>query len=193
AETQAKEEFVRRWTQELSPATVWDLGSNTGRYARIAAESGAQTLAMDADDTVVDAMYDELNTAGATNITPLVMNLADPSPALGWAHEERPSLADRGPADLVLCLGLVHHLRYTHMLPLEKQLSFLARIARHVILEWIPPEDPNVRTLAVGSRATFPYSRDLLISAITPHFQLRETRVLGPSGREVLFLSRGGE
>ncbi len=193
AETREKEDTVRQWTQALSPATVWDLGSNTGRYARIAAEGGAQTLAMDADDAVVDSMYRELKSEEPGNITPLVMNLANPSSGVGWAHEERPSLADRGPADLVLYLGLLHHLRYTHMLPLEKQAAFLARIARHVILEWIPPEDPNVRGLAVGSRANFAYSRALLISALESHFDLRETKVLGASGRELMLLVRKGE
>jgi hypothetical protein len=192
AETREKEDTVRPWTRELSPASVWDLGSNTGRYARIAAEGGAHTLAMDADDAVVDSMYRELKAEEPGNITPLVMNLANPSSGVGWAHEERPSLVDRGPADLVLFLGLVHHLRYTHMLPLEKQAAFLARIARHAILEWIPPVDPNVRALAVGSRANFAYSRTLLLSALEAYFELRETKVLGPSGRELMLLSRKG-
>jgi hypothetical protein len=188
-DTAQKESVVREWVRRLSPSMVWDLGSNTGRYARIAAEEGIPTFAMDADEAVVDAMYRDARERKDDMLTPLVMNLANPSPALGFAHDERPSLADRGPADLVLYLGLVHHMRFPHMVPLQKQAAFLARIARNVLFEWIPPEDPNVsRIRSGGVRENFPYSRELLLAALDPYFELLEAVTLGASGREMLVL-----
>ncbi|MCB2203137.1 class I SAM-dependent methyltransferase [bacterium] len=192
AETTAKENFIRDSVRKLAPAMVWDLGSNTGRYARIAAEEGATVIAMDADDAVVDAMYREWKKEKREHCTPLVMNLANPSPALGWAHEERLSLEQRGPADLVLYLGLIHHLRYTHMIPLEQQAAYLARIARNVILEWIPPDDPNVKLLARGSRSGFAYSRELLMISLAEYFDVSYTEMLESSGRELMVCMRKG-
>ena len=189
AETRKKEDLVRGWIARVSPATVWDLGSNTGRYARLAADAGIPTAAFDADDAVVDAMYRDARQRDDAQLTPLVMNLANPSPALGWAHGERESLEARGPADLVLYLGLMHHLRFTHMVPLDEQMSYLARVARHAVVEWIPREDVNVRAMTEGSvRAGFAYSREGFLSALEGRFRVVESVVLGESGREMVLV-----
>ena len=46
------------------------------------------------------------------------MDLANPSPALGWDSRERLSLRERGPADLVLALALIHHLVLSAYVPM---------------------------------------------------------------------------
>ena len=63
---------------------------------------------------------------------PLLLDLTNPSPAIGWAHRERPSLADRGPADTLLALGLIHHLAIANNLPLAHIVSYLKTLARRV-------------------------------------------------------------
>ena len=67
-----------------------DLGCNDGRYARLAAERGAAVVALDADRQVVDRLYRDLRRTGgdlSRSIVPLVSDLADPSPGLGWGLE----------------------------------------------------------------------------------------------------------
>ena len=61
-------------------------------------------------------------------ILPLLLDLANPSPAQGWAQPERLSLEQRGPADAVMALALVHHLAIGRNLPLDRIAAFLSRL-----------------------------------------------------------------
>ena len=63
-----------------------DLGANDGRFSRLALEAGAASVvAVDSDDLVVDRLYRDLRAATVNErILPLVLDLADPSPGLGW-------------------------------------------------------------------------------------------------------------
>ncbi|MCK4604899.1 MAG: SAM-dependent methyltransferase, partial [Deltaproteobacteria bacterium] len=106
-----KSEYVDRVVQRLQPNMVWDLGANTGEFSLIAASHGSFVVSIDGDPACTEHVYQRLSReSGLKGILPLTMDLANPSPSLGWDNRERLSLRDRGPADLVLALALVHHL-----------------------------------------------------------------------------------
>ena len=86
------------------------LGCNQGRYSRLAANHAETVLAIDSDHLSVDQLFVALNTERNRTITPLVCNLADPAPSLGWRLQERQSLEHRSKPELVFCLALIHHL-----------------------------------------------------------------------------------
>ncbi len=184
-----KEQIVRKFLETVTSSAVWDMGSNTGRYARIAAGMGIPTVAMDADPTVVDRMYQEGKARDDRTLLPIVMNVAQPSPRLGWAHEERASLQDRGPVDALLYLGLVHHLRFTHTIPLGNQIRYLAAIAGDVLFEWIPPDDINVRRMIAETvREQLPYSSEIFESALKEYFTVESRAPVGATGRVLYHL-----
>src|SRR5262249_32938000 len=79
-----------------------------GRFSR--AVEAEYVLAADGDERAVGDLYRALRSEGSTTILPLVVDLADASPARGWRGLERRRLEDRGRPDRVLCLALVHHL-----------------------------------------------------------------------------------
>src|SRR4029079_1316056 len=99
-DAERKASFVREAGAGERPRVVWDLGANEGRHARIAAETAEHVVAVDADELVVDRLYETLKAEDAGTILPLTMNLADPSPGLGWRGLERRSLPERGTPDL---------------------------------------------------------------------------------------------
>ncbi|MEA3222466.1 MAG: SAM-dependent methyltransferase, partial [Thermodesulfobacteriota bacterium] len=106
-----KSEYVNRVVQRLQPNMVWDLGANTGEFSLIAASHGSFVVSIDGDPACTEHVYQRLSReSGLKGILPLTMDLANPSPSLGWDNRERLSLRDRGPADLVLALALMHHL-----------------------------------------------------------------------------------
>jgi ribosomal protein L11 methylase PrmA len=143
-----KAALVRALVGELRPRTVWDLGANTGRFSRVAAEAGASTVvAWDVDPHCVEANYRELVRRSERAIVPLLLDLTNPSPALGWANAERKSLAERGPADALLALGLIHHLALANNVPLERIAEFLSGLGRSLIVEWVPKEDSQVQRM----------------------------------------------
>ena len=149
----AKSDFVRRVVTQRHRSQVWDLGANDGVFSRMAAENADVVLAMDAAGYVVDVLYRRLRADGCANVVPLVVNLADPTPAIGWRGMERPAVTARSSPDLVLALAVVHHLAISHNIPTESIVGFLADLAAEVVLEVPTESDPMVRTLMDSKRA----------------------------------------
>lgn len=142
-----KVDFVRRVTQSQFWPLVWDLGCNIGTFSRIAAKNARNVIAMDVDPLVIERLYQALKAENSVSILPLVSNVVDPSPNLGWRGLERRALTARGRPDLILCLALIHHLVIGANLPLKELLEWLASIGSSLVIEFITPEDPMVRTL----------------------------------------------
>ena len=90
----------------VRPASVWDLGANVGVYSRAAAAMGVPVVAFDIDPAAVEQHYLACVARDEKRVLPLVLDLTNPSPAMGWAHRERDALRDRGPAGMVLALAL---------------------------------------------------------------------------------------
>jgi len=142
-----KKRLVAEWTERLQPKLVWDLGANTGVFSRQVRGAEAYVVAFDIDPLAVAQNYLQVKEAGEKNILPLILDLTNPSPALGWDNRERDSLAQRGPADLVLALALVHHLAISNNVPLPQIADFFAGIGRWLAIEFIPKSDSQVQKL----------------------------------------------
>jgi hypothetical protein len=142
-----KKQLVADFMDKAAPKTVWDLGGNIGLFSRIAADKGMQTVSWDMDPGCVEINYRQVITNGETNLLPLVLDLTNPSPAIGWENRERMSILERGPADTVLALALVHHLAISNNVPLGRTADFLAELCRWLIIEFVPKSDPKVQKL----------------------------------------------
>ena len=94
-----KVRLVGELVEATAATRVWDLGANTGRYSRIAADGGRRVLAFDIDPAAAERNYRQLRKEGRGDILPLVMDLANPSPGIGWAGRERRSLLERAGPD----------------------------------------------------------------------------------------------
>jgi SAM-dependent methyltransferase len=142
-----KRAFVRDAAAARPRRLVWDLGCNTGTFSRVAAEHAEQVVALDADHLAVERLYQSLKGERNTRILPLVMNLADPSPDLGWRNLERKRLAERGRPDLVLALALIHHMVIGANIPLAEFVDWLADLGAEFVIEFVTREDGMVKTL----------------------------------------------
>ncbi len=191
ADAERKAEFVRRAADEVSPDLVWDLGANDGAYARIAAESARYVVACDSDHATVEALYRGLRADGVESILPLVVNLADPSPGLGWRGRERRPLADRGAPDLVLCLALIHHLSIAANVPLRELVDWLGDLGASLVIEFPTRDDPMVHRLLDAKRdADHPdYRLDGFERLLAERFTVERREPL-PSGTRLLYLAQ---
>ncbi|HEV2874859.1 MAG TPA: hypothetical protein VGW14_06885 [Thermoleophilaceae bacterium] len=147
-----KDDFVREVAASRGWNLVWDIGANNGRYSRIAAEGARTVLAVDADQGPVELLYRDLRGEGGEQILPLTMNLADPSPGLGWRGLERRALAERGKPDLVLALALVHHMAIGANVPVKEFVDWLASLGAGLVIEFPTREDPMVKKLLAPKR-----------------------------------------
>jgi SAM-dependent methyltransferase len=190
-ETARKEAFVRAASAEREWNLVWDLGCNTGRYTRIAAQHARSVVSVDADHGVVEHFYRSLRDEGNDSILPLTLNLADPSPALGWRALERKPLAERGRPDLTLCLALVHHLSIGNNIPLRDVIEWLAELGGHLVIEFPTKQDPMVERLLARRREGLhgDYEIESFEQALEEAFSVERRETL-PSGTRHLYFAR---
>ncbi len=154
--TNRKKEIVSAFVREIQPQRVWDLGANTGLYSRIACDEGAEVVAFDIDPAAVERHYLLNAKQGIGSVLPLVLDLTNPSPAIGWHNQERESLLQRGPADMILALALIHHLAISNNTPLASISKLFQQLGGSLLIEFVPKEDPQVARLLATRRDVFP-------------------------------------
>ncbi|MBA2319675.1 MAG: class I SAM-dependent methyltransferase, partial [Deltaproteobacteria bacterium] len=113
-----------------------------------------------------------------------------PSPSQGWAQSERPGIAERAPADVVLALALVHHLALGNNVPLARFADHLATLGRNVIVELVPKSDSQVVRMLSGREDIFPdYDEAGFEAAMRTRFSVEE-RVAIPATERTLWRLR---
>jgi hypothetical protein len=190
AAARSKRSLVVGHLNRLQPGTIWDLGANTGEYSRAAREVAPRVISFDLDPAAVERNYRRVRSDGETGILPLLLDLANPSPAQGWAGRERLSLQDRGPADALLALALVHHLAIGNNLPLERVAGYLAQLGRVLIIEFVPKSDAQVGRLLLSRPDIFPnYTREGFEKAFSRFFSIDAAAQIEDSERWLYCMS----
>jgi hypothetical protein len=191
AGAESKRKIVERMLAAAGGTVVWDLGANVGTYSDLAAGSGRQVIAFDQDPSVVELHWRNLSPEARESVLPLVMDLTNPSPGLGWGHQERRSLLERGPADVAMALALVHHLAIGNNVPLPRIADLLARAGRRLVVEFVPREDPMVGRLLAARRDIFTdYTLDAFRTAFDPLFVTLDESPVEDSLRTLFLMER---
>jgi hypothetical protein len=121
---------------------------------------------------------------------PLVQDLTNPSPAQGWAHSERESLQQRGPADAILALALIHHIVVGGNVPLSSVADYFSQLGKWLIIEFVPKEDSQVKKMLANREDVFyDYDIDGFVSAFEECFEIVEKLPISSTER-TLFLMK---
>ncbi len=173
------------------PSAVWDLGANAGRYSAIAAGVADRVLALDIDPAASERHWRALQASCETKILPLLQDLANPSPALGWDACERRSLFERAEGATLMALALVHHLAIGRNVPLPMLSATLARLGDQLLIEWVPKEDPMVSRLLATREDIFPdYTEGGFRTAFERDWAVEATRPVEGTPRVMYLLRR---
>lgn len=157
----SKKNIVEELLKKVLPRSVWDLGSNTGEYGRIAAQLGIETMSMDFDFETVEKNYLSCRAGRQKNILPLFIDILNPSPGIGWDNSERRMLKARENPDAIMALALIHHLSISGGITLEMAACFFRNLCRCLIIEFVPCSDKMVqRMLADGDFSGRIYTRE---------------------------------
>ena len=188
-----KEQIIAEWLDRIQPRVVWDLGSNRGRFSRTAARGQSLTISIDGDPVAVERNYAQCVRDGERYILPLLIDLCNPSPAIGWRHRERRSLTDRGPADVVMALALIHHLSISNQVPFADLARFFEELGRIVIIEFVPKEDSQVQRLLHSRQDVFTdYDQISFESAFRERFVIEAQLPVKGSARRLYLMRRRG-
>jgi len=183
-----KKELLGEFLSKIDPKTVWDLGSNEGTFSRIASNKGVQTVSFDVDPAAVEKNYRQCVKKKEINILPLLLDLTNPSPGIGWENRERMSFLERGPVDTVFALALIHHLAISNNLPLSKIADFFSKICESLIIEFVPKNDSQVQRLLSTREDIFPdYTQQGFEDEFKKYFTIREVIKIRDS-RRVLYM-----
>ena len=183
-----KRRIVGEYLRGFAPEEVWDIGANTGVFSRLATDVGARVVSIDNDPGPVDINYRQVVAEGESNLYPIVADLTNPSPSLGWENRERSALLDRGPTDTVMALALIHHLAISNNVPFLRLASFFAGRCRTLIIEFVPEGDPKVQRLLSMRDHDFPgYTGEAFETAFSENFQISRRDQIKGSGR-ILYL-----
>ena len=184
-----KKQLVHEWSVEKKPVLVWDLGGNTGIFSREAASSGAFTVSFDIDPAAVEQNYRTVKSKKEQNVLPLVLDLTNPSPALGWDNAERDSFGARGPVDMALALAVIHHLAISNNVPLPQLVNFFAARCKWLVIEYVPKSDSQVQKLLTSREDIFPnYTREGFEAAFSACFTIHKSESVRDSERTLYLM-----
>ena len=188
---QHKQGLVSDWVTKVEPRVVWDLGANNGTFSRLASDKGILAISFDIDPAAVEQNYQQAKTKGEENIIPLVLDLTNPSPAIGWHNRERDSLLDRAPADMILALAVIHHLAISNNVPLPQLADFFADAGRWLVIEFVPKSDSQVQKLLSSRKDIFPhYTRESFEDAFAVRFSIRDKVAVEESERFLYLMEK---
>jgi SAM-dependent methyltransferase len=192
---QVRQSLVASVLDAHRPKRVLDVGTNDGAFAVLASQKGAEVVAIDRDEAVVDQTFRRLATTNA-NVLPLVVDLTDPTPAMGWLNAERRSFLERsaGKFDAVLCLAVLHHMVVGDGLQLRDVFSLLGQLSTDlVIAEFVPASDEWCRRLARGRPITEErWSERAFETEAERLFTIESRHTEGLRGRTLYMLRRRG-
>jgi hypothetical protein len=184
-----KERIISSFLDIARPNIVWDLGANTGLFSRVVGAKGFFVVAWDNDPGCVECNYRMARKANETNILPLVLDIANPSPGIGWENNERMSFVHRGPVDLVLALGLIHHLYIGNNVSFGMMASFFANVCEWLIVEFIPKDDSQVQRLLGIRKDAFPdYTPESFVGSFEKLFTIMQVVKIPATKRTLYFM-----
>jgi hypothetical protein len=186
-----KKVLVGDWLSRIEAKTVWDLGANTGIFSRCAAETGAYVISTDIDPAAVEVNYRLIKERKEQNLLPLVLDLTNPSPAIGWKNRERDSFIQRGPVDVTMALALVHHLAISNNVPLSRVAELFVACGEWLIVEFVPKSDSQVKKLLRSRLDIFnDYSKAGFEEAFSQFYNIIETSAIRDSERWLYLMRR---
>jgi ribosomal protein L11 methylase PrmA len=190
-----KQQLIAEWCELVRASDrvslIWDLGANTGVYSRIAADDESTVVSFDFDHSAVEQHFRKCRDDRTRRILPLLQDLTNPTAGAGWRNAERRSLEERGPADLVLALALIHHLVISGNLPLPEIANFLHAVCRHLVIEFVPREDSQIQRMLTFREDTFAdYSQAQFENAFRDRFELVRSVPVEQTERTLYLMSR---
>jgi hypothetical protein len=189
-----KKQQIQRWISAHGVRKVLDVGGNDGTFARALLQDLDLAVVADIDHNAVASNYAQVKANKEVNMLPLWFDVAQPSPAIGWANTERDSILRRlqawGP-QAVLALAVIHHMTLSGNIPFEDSARFFTGLSSVLIIEFPKRNDSWVDSLLQRKREFINhfdhYNQHEFEQAYQHYFTIAE-KVEIPESERVLYL-----
>ena len=186
-----KATIIREMSAQTTARTVLDLGANDGYFSKLFASQQLQVIATDSDNRCISRLYQEVKKDKIENILPLILDIANPSPAIGFNNRERAAFHDRVKTDLVAALALVHHLVIGKNISMPVLAEYFNDIAPELIVEFVPKEDEKVQQMLKSRPDTFPdYTIEVFENMFTQYFNVISKKQVPGTHRVLYYMKR---
>lgn len=188
---QAKEAIFKQLIAALPVQSALDIGANDGYFSKILADRGIQVIASDVDGQCISRLYREVRKKHIPNLLPLLLDVSNPSPAIGFHNKERSAFFDRMQTDLVLALALVHHLVIGKNIPLSLLADWFRDIAPLLIIEFVPKQDEKVQQMLSSRQDVFEdYDQETFEHIFKRHFNIEARAAVTGTHRTLYLMKR---
>lgn len=186
-----KKNIIADWVNESGPfSSILDIGGNTGKFSATINSTNTTVIVADADHSAINNLYLEIKKDKKTNIIPLIVDVSDPSPALGVNNEERHSFTKRISVDIIFALALIHHLAIGKNIPFEKIAQFFSQIAGHLLIEFVPKQDEKVKVMLDQKKDIYTgYTKENFEKGFETFYSFHKQKEIGDTGR-ILYLMK---
>ena len=191
------------------PARVLDIGANTGWFSILAEKLGSEVIAVDSDESSVDTLYRNAKARGLkilslvipfSGLTRQIYGIIDDHPAYkGRDFRNNPLFmapTKRLKSNMVLCLGLFHHLVLGEGRDMDEVFKVLSDLTvKNLVLEFISLKDgliqsepsafKNIKKFTEAS-----YNLQIVLEKGKRYFSNVEVRDSYPDSRKLLIFSR---
>ena len=188
---EAKEQLVKDFLSLSAHKTILDLGANTGEFSLLAAQTSEKVIAADFDADCINNLYNQTKKNKIKNIYPAVINVSNPTPAIGWANVEREPFWQRINVDLIMALALVHHLCITDNISFNMLAQLLKTKCQYLIIEFVPKSDPKVQQLLSYRKDVFEnYTEAGFEKSFAACFDIIKKETIKTTNRVLYFMKR---
>ena len=181
----AKEKIFRDFVSDINTGRVMDVGCNDGYFSKILAEKNPGVIAVDFDSQCINRLYVEAKSKGEKNILTFCIDLTNPSPAVGFNHNERQSFADRAKSEMVTALALIHHLVLSKNIPLSDVAKMLSDLTKkYLVIEFVPLSDEKSQQL-IANKTNYhtPYDPQAFEKYFSQFFEIERQQVIPTTDR----------
>ena len=183
-------EFINKCDSKYK---VVDLGANNGHFSRIVSHQYPESIIIssDLDYHAVDENYKLIQSDEKyKNIYPVITDLTNPTPSIGWANKERDSFITRlSDSDITLALALIHHITITNNVPFNKYAEFFASFTKYLIIEWVPKDDSQTMKILDEKIGDYSYyTSENFEQAFGRHFVILEKVAIENTKRTIYLM-----
>jgi SAM-dependent methyltransferase len=136
-----KERSVQEIINKLKPETALDIGANTGWFSLMLAYNGASVVSIDRDEESINNLYKYVGRE-KLDVLPLIMDIRQPTPEYELNIGTVSKAADRFKCELVMVLGIIHHMVHNQGVSLEHLVHMLGGLtSKYLLIEFAPLDD----------------------------------------------------
>jgi len=150
-----KKDFIKNAVSDFNNIKILDLGCNNGEFSLLVEKLGAKVVSCDTDEESLINFQSSLT--NNENIVISNVDFCNPTPSIGYNNSEKTSFLRKSENyfDLILFLGIAHHLIVSNRVPLSMLLNTLSKITnKYLIFELI--EDTDKKFLELQNQIKAP-------------------------------------